>query len=66
MAVEVEVVVDRGVGRSKLLQRLKVPKSGHGPFSSSEWLMRILSPVVEPAAVFLIGRIPDFLHRRPV
>ena len=53
VAFEVEVVVDRGVARSKFLQRLGIPIPGHGAFTSFERLMRILSPVIEPSSTFL-------------
>jgi len=53
VAFVVEVVVDRGVGRSKLLQCLDVPKPGHGALTSSDRLMRILGSVVEPSPTVL-------------
>jgi len=39
VAIEVEEVVDRGVGGSLLLQGLDVPEIRHGAFSSSERLV---------------------------
>ena len=39
VAVEIEVVVDRGVDGSEFLQGLDVPEPGHRSFSSSERLM---------------------------
>ncbi len=39
VALEVEVVADRGVCRSEFLEMWKASKSLHGPFSSPEGLM---------------------------
>ncbi len=39
MAVLVEMIVDRGVSGSKLLQGLDVPEPGHRSFSSSKRLV---------------------------
>jgi hypothetical protein len=39
VAVEVEMVVDRGVSGSELLKGLYVPEARHRSFSSSEWLV---------------------------
>ncbi len=39
VAVMVEMVVDRSMGRSEFLQRLDVPEPGHRTFSSAERLM---------------------------
>ncbi len=38
----------------------------HRPLSSSERLMRVFGPVVEPTAAGLTSHIPDDLHRSPV
>ena len=66
VTVLVEVVVDRGMGGGKLLEGLHVPELRHRSFSSSERLVGILSPIVEPPTALLIGRIADYLHRRSV
>ena len=50
MSFLAEVIVDRAVDCSKLLQTSHLPKAEHRPFSSSEWLVRILDAIVQPAA----------------
>ena len=52
MTFLVEVVVDGAVERGELLQRSHAPKAQHRPFSSSERLVTVLGPVVQPAASF--------------
>jgi len=66
MAVEVEMIVDRGVNGSKFLQGLDVSEPGHCSLSSSEWLMRVFGPVVEPPSTFLTIHISDHFHRGAV
>jgi hypothetical protein len=66
VAVVVEVVVDRGMGGGKLLESFHFPELRHRSFSSSEQLVGILSPVVEPPTALLIGSIADYFHRRSV
>jgi hypothetical protein len=66
VTVLVEVVVDRGMGGGKLLEGLHVPELRHRSFSSSERLVGILSPIVEPPTADLIGSIANYLHRRSV
>ncbi len=66
MAVLVEVVVKRGMDGSELLKGLHVPELRHRPLSSSERLMRVFRPVVEPATALLSGSVTDHLHRRTV
>ena len=51
---------------SKFLQGLYVPELGHCPFPSSERLVRVLDPVVEPTTAGPGGRIADHSHRSPV
>ncbi len=63
VTVLVEVVVDRGMGNGKLLEGFHVPELRHRSFSSSEWLVGILSPIVEPPTTPLIGSIADYFHR---
>ena len=46
MAVEVEVVVDGGVGGNEFLERGIASEKLHGTLSSSERLMGILGPIV--------------------
>ncbi len=57
VAVLVEVVVKRGMDGSELLKGLHVPELRDRPFSSSERLMRIFGPVVEPATALLSGSV---------
>ncbi len=64
VTVVVEVVVNRCMGRSKLLESFHAPELRHRSFSSSEWLVGILSPIVEPPTALLTGSIADYLHRR--
>jgi hypothetical protein len=66
VTVVVEVVVERGMGSGKLLESLHVPELRHRSFSSSERLVGILSPIVEPPTALLIGSIADDFHRRSV
>ena len=66
MAVVVEVVVDRSMDGGEFLQGLYVPEFGQCPFPSSERLVRVLGPVVEPTTAGLGGRIADHLQRRPI
>jgi hypothetical protein len=42
--------LDAGVGGGKLLQTSLSPAPRHHPFSSSEWSVRVFSPVVFVAA----------------
>ena len=63
VAVVVEVVVDRGMGGGKLLESFHVSELCHRSFSSSERLVGILSPIVEPSTTLLIGSIADDFHR---
>ena len=63
IAFEIEVIVDRGVNGGEFLLCFDVPKIRHHAFSLPERLARILGLVVEPAPAFLIGAIPDHIHR---
>jgi hypothetical protein len=60
------MVVDLGVNRTKFLQRHQTSKTLHGALSSSKRLMRILSPIVEPAIDLLPTGVADLSHRRGV
>ena len=64
VAVLVEVIVDRGMGSGKLLEGFHVPELRHSSFSSSERLVGILSPIVEPPTTLLIGSIADGIVRQ--
>ena len=48
----IEVVVNGAVQSGELLHTSHAPQAQHRPFPSSEWLMGILGPVVQPAAGF--------------
>ena len=50
----------------EFLQTSHAAEPLHGPFSSSKWQVRILRPIVQPAARFLLVCIADVLHRRAV
>ena len=47
----IEMVVKGRVNSGKLLQTSHLPEALHGSFPSSEWQMRILSPVVYPPPI---------------
>ena len=49
------MVVDGG----EFLQTLHPPEAEHGPFPSSKWLVRILTPIVQPTAGFLASGRSD-------
>ena len=66
MAVVVKMVVDRGVDGGEFLQGLDVSEPRHRPFPSSERLVRVLGPVIEPTTAGLGVRITDHLQRRPI
>ena len=60
------MIVDRGMGGGELLESFHVPELPHRSFSSSERLVGILSPVVQPATALLVGVIADYFHRSSV
>jgi hypothetical protein len=65
MALEIEVVVEGSMHGSKFLQRARSSESVHRTPPSSEGLIRVLRPIVDPLAIaFLASRIADRLHRR--
>ena len=66
VALRWKVVVDRGVDGCELLQCSHAPEPQHRPFSSSEWQVRILGPVVEPAPHLAVVAAAWLLERRPV
>ncbi|MDB5439627.1 MAG: Subtilase family protein [Caulobacteraceae bacterium] len=66
VALLIEVVADSAVDGGEFLERLHPPKPLHGPLSSSEGLVGILSPVVDPAADLLTIDIADLIHRRAI
>ena len=50
----------------EFLQGLYVPEPGHCRFPSSERLVRVLGPVVEPTTAGPGSRLADHSHRSPV
>ncbi len=62
----VEVVVDRAVNRGEFLQTSLPPKAKHRPLSSSEWLVRILDAIVQPAADLALVDGAQTLERDPI
>ena len=62
MALLVEVIVDIGMDRSEVLQRLHLPEPQHCPLSSPEGQVGVLDPVVRPAGYFLLVGIAEVSH----
>jgi len=57
------VIVDVGVERGELLERLHSSKPQHHTLAPSERQVAVLNPVVGPAPDLLLLRIADFVHR---
>ena len=66
MSFLVKMVLDGGVDGNELLQTSHLSEAEHGPFPPSNWQVRILSPVIQPAANFLSVSVANDLHRSPV
>lgn len=66
MAVEIEMVVDRGVDSSEFLQGFDVPEIRHRTLSSPKRLVRVFGPVIEPPFTCLALHDPNHLHRSAV
>ena len=49
----VEVILNRGMRGGELLESFHVAEFRHRSFSSSEWLVRMFCPIVEPATALL-------------
>jgi hypothetical protein len=65
-ALRVEMVADRSVDGGEFLQTSHAPETEYRPLPLSEWQVRILGAVVQPATGFLaISRI-DLLQRRTI
>ncbi len=60
----VEVVEDRGVDGSELLQCSHAPEAEHRPLTPSKWLVRILRTIVRPTTGFLPVADAKLLQRR--
>jgi hypothetical protein len=65
-ALLIEMVVDGGMNCDEFLQTLDAAEPLHASLRSSKRNVGILSPIVQPAASFLLVGIADFLHRRTV
>jgi len=63
MPLLIEMVVDLGVNRAELLQRLRTSKPLHRPLSSSKRLVRILRPIVEAAPDLVPIGVAQLFHR---
>ena len=63
MAVEIEVIVQRGVDRGELLKVAHPSEPAHRALSSSEGKMAVFGPVVEVTTDLLAVDIPDGFHR---
>ena len=61
--VLIDIIVNRGADSGKNLKGQHILAFRHCPFSSPEWLMRGLDPIVESASAFLSRFIPDRHHR---
>ena len=57
------MIVKRGMYRGEFLQRFYPSESQHRQRSSPEWQVRILGPVVEPAAHLASDEIAHVTHR---
>ena len=66
VAFLVEMIVDRRVEGDEFLQCSHSSEAQHGALSSSKRQVRILGPIVQPAAGFLFVHIADDLHRSAV
>jgi len=66
MALLIEMVMDRGMDGREFLEGLYVSQPGHRALTSSKWLVRVFSSIVEPPLANLIRRITDHIHRCPV
>lgn len=66
VAFLVKVVVEVGMDRGKLLQRLHTPEPQHRSLSSPERQVTVLDPVVGPAADLLLFAIAELVHRGTV
>lgn len=59
MAVLIEVIMDRGVDGGKFVEGFHASEIRHCLFPSSERLVGILSPIVQPATALPSGRVAD-------
>ena len=66
VTVLVEVIVDRSMGGGEFLEGLYVSELRHRAFSSSERLVGILGPIVEPLPAYLTIHDSNDFHRGTV
>jgi hypothetical protein len=62
MTFEIEVIVDVGVDRGDLLQRLHLTKAQHRPFSSAKGQVTALDPVIDVPADILALAIAQLIR----
>ncbi len=58
----IEMVEDQGVDSCEFLKTSHLPKPLHRPFQFTEWKMRILGAVIQPATSFLFVGIAEVSH----
>ncbi len=66
MAVLAKIIVDGTMNGGEFLWRLYVPESRHYAFSSSDRLVRVFGPIVEPTADHLTRRAADLFHSHAI
>ena len=66
MTFLVEVVVNRAVDCGELLQTSHSSEAKHCSLPSSEWLMRVLGAVIDPAADFALVDATELFQSRAV
>jgi len=66
VALLIEMVANGTAHGGELLECFHPPEAKHGPLSSSQRLVRVLSSIVEPAADHLALGVADLFHRRAV
>lgn len=55
MTLEIEGVVDRGMGREESLRGSRILEADPGSFSSSNWLVRVLGTIVQSPARHMVA-----------
>ena len=63
VAVEIEMVIERSVGRDEFLQVRHSPEPGHRSLSSPERQVAILRPIIKMATDLLAVDISNVFHR---
>lgn len=62
MTVLIEMIVKRRMDRGEFLQRLGTPEFCHRAFKSTESLMGVFRPIIEPTARRLALLVADHFH----